>query len=105
MQSIDSLRELNAKLLAEIVKFRKENTEIFELKKKSLRFAEYMCFIENTSSIEVIPKISTASIPSNQYDNINTLPSSVSRQKSLKNREMNAFLELEYKRKISNEIK
>ena len=40
MQSIDSLRELNAKLLAEIAKLRKENTEIPELREKLLRFAE-----------------------------------------------------------------
>jgi len=37
MQSIDSLRELNAKLLAEIAKLKKENDKISELEKK---FAE-----------------------------------------------------------------
>ena len=40
MQSIDSLRELNAKLLAEITELRKENTEIPELREKFLKFAE-----------------------------------------------------------------
>ena len=40
MQSIDSLRELNAKLLAEIVELRKENAEIPELREKLLGFAE-----------------------------------------------------------------
>ena len=40
MQSIDSLRELNAKLLAEIAKLRKENAEIPELREKFLKFAE-----------------------------------------------------------------
>ena len=40
MQSTDSLRELNAKLLAEIAKLRKENVEIPELREKLLRFAE-----------------------------------------------------------------
>jgi hypothetical protein len=40
MQSNDSLRELNAKLLTEIAKLRKENTEIPELREKLLRFAE-----------------------------------------------------------------
>src|SRR5438045_64497 len=40
MQSTDSLRELNAMLLAEIAKLRKENTEIPELREKLLRFAE-----------------------------------------------------------------
>src|SRR4051794_32317208 len=40
MQSNDSLRELNAKLLIEIAKLRKENTEIPELREKLLRFAE-----------------------------------------------------------------
>jgi predicted nuclease with TOPRIM domain len=39
-QSIDSLRELNAKLLAEIAELRKENAEIPELSEKLLRFAE-----------------------------------------------------------------
>ncbi|RIA88881.1 hypothetical protein C1645_739060 [Glomus cerebriforme] len=40
MQFTDSLRELNAKLLTEIAKLRKENAEIPELKEKLLRFAE-----------------------------------------------------------------
>ena len=40
MQSTDLLRELNAKLLAEITKLRKENVEIPELREKLLRFAE-----------------------------------------------------------------
>ena len=40
MQSIDSLRELNAKLLAEIAELRKENTKISELKEKFLKFAK-----------------------------------------------------------------
>ena len=35
MQSIDSLRELNSKLLAEIAELRKENAKIFELKKEN----------------------------------------------------------------------
>src|SRR5436305_12318632 len=35
MQSIDSLRELNSKLLAEIAELRKENTKISELKKEN----------------------------------------------------------------------
>ena len=34
MQSIDSLRELNAKLLAEIAELRKENAEIPKLREK-----------------------------------------------------------------------
>jgi hypothetical protein len=37
MQSIDSLRELNAKLLAEIAELRKENAKISELKRRILR--------------------------------------------------------------------
>ncbi|POG57726.1 hypothetical protein GLOIN_2v1886361, partial [Rhizophagus irregularis DAOM 181602=DAOM 197198] len=40
MQSTDSLRELNAKLLTEIAELMKENDEIPELKEKLLRFAE-----------------------------------------------------------------
>ena len=35
MQSTDSLRELNAKLLAEIAELRKENAKISELKKEN----------------------------------------------------------------------
>ena len=155
MQSIDSLRELNSKLLVEIAELRKENAEIPELREKLLKFADveaenaklgqiieenakrdaenaelktkvarlrhdieemkqqtqvitevqYACSIEDTSPVEVIPKISTASIPSNQCDNVNSSPSSVSGQKSLKDREMDAFLESEYKRKVSDEIK
>ena len=38
MQSIGSLRELNAKLLAEITELRKENAEIPELREKLLKF-------------------------------------------------------------------
>jgi hypothetical protein len=37
MQSIDSLRELNAKLLAEITELRKENTEIPNLERNLLK--------------------------------------------------------------------
>jgi hypothetical protein len=55
--------------------------------------------------VEVIPKISAVSIPSDQCDNNNSSLSSVSEQKSLENREMDTFLELEYKRKVSDEIK
>src|ERR1044072_1757187 len=40
MQSIGSLRELNAKLLVEIAELRKENAEIPEFREKLLRFAE-----------------------------------------------------------------
>src|SRR6266542_5266559 len=40
MQSIDSLRELNSKLLAEIAELRKGNDEIPELREKLLKFAE-----------------------------------------------------------------
>src|ERR1051325_3464850 len=40
MQSIDSLRELNAKLLVEIAELRKENAKIPELREKLLKFAE-----------------------------------------------------------------
>jgi cell division protein FtsB len=38
--SIDSLRELNAKLLAEIAELRKENAEIPKLREKLLKFAD-----------------------------------------------------------------
>src|SRR5437764_10101056 len=40
MQSIDSLRELNAKLLAEIAELRKENAKISELKKENAENSE-----------------------------------------------------------------
>ncbi len=40
MQSIDSLRELNSKLIATINELRRENAEIPELRKKLLKFAE-----------------------------------------------------------------
>ncbi|GBC07961.1 hypothetical protein RclHR1_07810003 [Rhizophagus clarus] len=40
MQSIDSLRELNAKFLAEIAELRKKNAKISELREKLLKFAE-----------------------------------------------------------------
>ena len=41
MQSIDSLRELNAKLLAEIAELRKENTKISELKKENAEISDF----------------------------------------------------------------
>ncbi|RGB28299.1 hypothetical protein C1646_767987 [Rhizophagus diaphanus] len=50
MQSTDSLRELNAKLLAEIAKPRKENIKI--PKEKLLRFAEVKA--ENTKLKQII---------------------------------------------------
>src|SRR4051794_23870434 len=40
MQSIDSLRESNSKLLAEIAELKKVNAEIPELREKLLRIAE-----------------------------------------------------------------
>ncbi|GBC02814.1 hypothetical protein RclHR1_04830012 [Rhizophagus clarus] len=40
MQSIDSLRKLNAKLLIEIAKLKKKNAKIPKLKEKFLKFAE-----------------------------------------------------------------
>ncbi|RIA81226.1 hypothetical protein C1645_744682 [Glomus cerebriforme] len=51
MQSIDSLRELNAKLLVEIAKLRKENNEISELEKK---FAEVEAEAENVKLKQII---------------------------------------------------
>ena len=75
------------------------------MKQQTQVITEVQYAIEDTSPVEVIPKISTASIPSNQCDNVNSSPSSVSGQESLKDREMDAFLESEYKRKVSDEIK
>ncbi|CAB5208737.1 hypothetical protein RhiirA5_481253 [Rhizophagus irregularis] len=54
MQSNDSLKELNAKLLTEIAKLRKENAEIPELKEKLLRFAEVKA--ENAKLKQIIEK-------------------------------------------------
>ncbi|RGB27937.1 hypothetical protein C1646_768448 [Rhizophagus diaphanus] len=47
LQSIDSLRELNSKLLVEIAELRKENAEIPELREKLLKFSESLNFSEN----------------------------------------------------------
>src|ERR1044071_4556123 len=52
MQSTDSLRELNAKLLAEIAELRKENAEIPELREKLLKFAEVE--VENVRLKQII---------------------------------------------------
>uniref|UniRef100_U9TWG0 Uncharacterized protein n=1 Tax=Rhizophagus irregularis (strain DAOM 181602 / DAOM 197198 / MUCL 43194) TaxID=747089 RepID=U9TWG0_RHIID len=54
MQSTDSLRELNAKLLAEIAELRKENAEISELREKLLKFAEVE--VENVRLKQIIEK-------------------------------------------------
>src|SRR5437763_5938816 len=75
------------------------------MKQQTQVITEVQYAIEDTSTVEVIRKISTASIPSNQCDNVNSSPSSVSGQKSLKDRKMDAFLESEYKRKVNDEIK
>src|ERR1044072_3722131 len=40
MQSIDSLRELNSKLLAEITELTKENAKISELKKENAKIPD-----------------------------------------------------------------
>ncbi|GET02812.1 hypothetical protein GLOIN_2v1790230 [Rhizophagus clarus] len=86
----------NAELKTEVARLRHD---IEEMKQQT------QVITEDTSPVEVIPKISTASIPSNQCDKVNSSPSSVSGWKSLKDREMDAFLESEYKRKVSDEIK
>ncbi|RIA93454.1 hypothetical protein C1645_16638 [Glomus cerebriforme] len=54
MQSIDSLRELNSKLLVEIAELRKENAEIPEFREKLLRFAEVEA--ENARLKQIIEK-------------------------------------------------
>ena len=41
MQSIDSLRELNSKLLAEITELTKENAKISELKKENAKLKNH----------------------------------------------------------------
>ncbi|GET02748.1 hypothetical protein GLOIN_2v1869616 [Rhizophagus clarus] len=94
----------NAKLKTEVARLR---YDIKEMKQQTQVITEvkYAYSIEDTFPMEVIPKISTASIPSNQCNKVNSSPSSVSGQKSLKDREIDAFLELEYKRKVSDEIK
>ncbi|GBC07675.1 hypothetical protein RclHR1_07610005 [Rhizophagus clarus] len=90
----------NAKLKTEVARLR---YDIKEMKQQTQVITEvkYAYSIEDTFPMEVIPKISTASIPSNQCNKVNSSPSSVSGQKSLKDREIDAFLELEYKRKRS----
>jgi hypothetical protein len=60
--------------------------------------------MQNTYSKEAISEKLAVKIPNsimNLYNNVNSSPSSVSGQKSL----MDAFLESEYKKKISNKIK
>ncbi|GBC01593.1 hypothetical protein RclHR1_04250009 [Rhizophagus clarus] len=54
MQFINSLRELNVKLLAEIAKLKKENAEILKLKEKLLKFAKVET--ENTRLKQIIEK-------------------------------------------------
>ncbi|GES86266.1 hypothetical protein GLOIN_2v1782198 [Rhizophagus clarus] len=52
MQSTDLLRELNAKLLAEIAELKKKNAEISELREKLLKFAEVE--VENVRLKQII---------------------------------------------------
>ena len=54
MQSTDSLRELNAKLLIEIAELRKENAEIPELREKLLIFVEVEVEAENMRLKQII---------------------------------------------------
>ncbi|POG76317.1 hypothetical protein GLOIN_2v1820882 [Rhizophagus irregularis DAOM 181602=DAOM 197198] len=84
MQSIDSLRELNSKLLAEIAELRKKSAEIPELKEKLLKFAKIEAGMRNQ--------------PINRATSDNT------NIKSIEERETDIFLVEVYKKSVSNEI-
>ncbi|PKB98155.1 hypothetical protein RhiirA5_431833 [Rhizophagus irregularis] len=84
MQSIDSLRELNSKLLAEIAELRKKSAEIPELREKLLKFAKIEAGMRN----QPINRATS--------DNINI--------KSIEERETDIFLVEVYKKSVSNEI-
>uniref|UniRef100_U9UX28 Uncharacterized protein n=1 Tax=Rhizophagus irregularis (strain DAOM 181602 / DAOM 197198 / MUCL 43194) TaxID=747089 RepID=U9UX28_RHIID len=76
----DSLRELNAKLLAEIAKLRKENAEIPKLREKLLRFAEgstvdgmALSFGQTQNDEEAMPVVTvpTVDVPDSVIDQLN----------------------------------
>ncbi|RIA80327.1 hypothetical protein C1645_838900 [Glomus cerebriforme] len=72
------------------------------------KYMQDTCSIEDIFSKKVIPDELAANIPNfimDQYNDVNSSPSSLSGQKLLEDREMDGFLELEYKRKVSDEIK
>ncbi|GBC10137.1 hypothetical protein RclHR1_09370007 [Rhizophagus clarus] len=94
----------NAELKIEIARLR-HDTEEMKQQTQIITEVKYVCSIENTSPVEVILKISTANISSNQCDKVNSSPSNVSKQKSLKDKEMDAFLKSEFKRKVNDKIK
>ena len=56
MQSTDSLRELNARLLAEIAELRKENAKIYELKKEKAELRERVAKLEEKHLENVVIK-------------------------------------------------
>ncbi|PKK77646.1 hypothetical protein RhiirC2_771072 [Rhizophagus irregularis] len=76
----DSLRELNAKLLAEIAKLRKENAEIPKLREKLLIFAEgstvdgmALSFgqIQNDEEVMPVVMVPTVDVPDSVIDQLN----------------------------------
>ncbi|RIA91523.1 hypothetical protein C1645_821933 [Glomus cerebriforme] len=134
MQSTDLLRELNAKLLAEIAELRKENAKISELKKENAEIPDLKrkqaveeskrCDVENAelkARIEELEKNKADSSAENvrsdvefaelkaEFNNAKQStfrPSSpVSCQKSLEDGKMDVFLDDVDKKRVSNKIR
>ncbi|RIA92169.1 hypothetical protein C1645_821065 [Glomus cerebriforme] len=122
-QSTDSLRELNAKLLAEIAKLRKkfaeikdENAKISELRRKVAESLTRLAIVEQSSvAVDRQSKnnkktIAKQSAPSSCiYPNVEikdqSLPSCMSNQKSSEDRKMDTFLDNAHKKSVSNGIR
>ncbi|PKK60747.1 hypothetical protein RhiirC2_818027 [Rhizophagus irregularis] len=109
MQSIDSLRELNAKLLAEIAEPRKENTE---LKDKNAEIPDLKRKFADIESEKVELKARIAELPRQAVkENADQVPTVTHYEKPLvdtslpEDRETDAFLDEMHKKKVSNEIR
>ncbi|RIA92374.1 hypothetical protein C1645_820799 [Glomus cerebriforme] len=99
---MDSLRELNSKLLGKIIELRKENAKIPKLKKKLLKFAKIEA--ENAKLRQIIKKNAKRDAENAEFKT-EVARLNMSKQKSSEDKKMDAFLESEYKRKVSNKIK
>ncbi|RIA99409.1 hypothetical protein C1645_811431 [Glomus cerebriforme] len=97
MQSIDSLRELNHKLLAEISELRKKNAKLrAELKSRIKEVRNWNKIEQDSEHQRECDNIFPVDIPNSiidQYNNVNSPPSTMSGLKLLVDRKMDAFLD------------
>ncbi|RGB34636.1 hypothetical protein C1646_760351 [Rhizophagus diaphanus] len=105
MQSTDSLRELNSKLLAEIAKLSKKNAKISELKKENAKFKDNknVEFRDKISKVEQRKMLND--ISNNSSFNFNSVACQISKtnshcKKPLMNKKMDTLLPKELISKV-----